>query len=169
MSKKSIYLCGPMSAFPRGGKKWRSDVEKFLVARGEEVFNPCTMELTRGSKYGIKNTSTGKWSDLPQPLQEDIVITDLNQVAYYTKYIVCCYPSKMMTAYELFSQGTASELGTAIQFKVPVYMVLDGPIEYWAKTAVERDGSKVFSNFKQLRSHLVYKYKYRVVPKAVKK
>lgn len=144
---KSVYLAGSMSGLKNFGAGWRREIQKWLEAQGEKVFNPV---LEEGDK------PNPDWESLDQGFQEAIIKKDLNQVINFTKYIICYYTQP--------STGTVTELGSAFYHGIPILFVSSGAIQGWPGSISRASSSKVFKSFKALKSYLsktIYKSKIK--------
>lgn len=153
MWNKKIYLCGSMTGLKHGGAGWRKSFSRWLSQRGQDCYNPCTAEAEIAKLYGVKSISSWDWNKLPQPMQEDIIRKDLNQIRYGTKYVICYFTK--------YSTGTVSELTWAHYFGIPIYTVTQHSLRGWPATATKTNGNAVFNNFDKLKRFLIYKYKLR--------
>lgn len=152
-TKKTIYLCGSMSHLKGFGMGWRRKIKKWLADRGEKCYDPCTEEVTDHYEYGIKDSQKQNWEMFPQPLQEEIMCKDLDQVGKHSKYLVCFFTR--------YSTGTVSELSHAFYCKVPVYIVTTRKLIGWVGTVAHADGNRVFRTFDDLKKFLASKFKLK--------
>lgn len=151
MFSKSVYLAGSMIAQKRYGHVWRKQIQKWLEKNGFKVFNPCNEEMVVRKKYDLKDLPIHEWDKLPQPLQEEIIKKDLDQVGLKTRFVICYFTQ--------YSTGTVSELSHALKHNVPVYFVTKLKLKGWPGTVSRADGNRRFKNFSDLKRFLKAKYR----------
>lgn len=124
--KPRIYLAGGMENAPDYGVGWRSRIEKWLVANGWEVHNPCTKETDIFKRRGVKASTfsklkTAKTLDAYISIVRDLIKFDLDTIN--NSDVVLCYWD------EYVSGGTLHEIGHAYENKIPVIMMSKLPLK----------------------------------------
>lgn len=138
------YLCGSMSGLNDQGAGWRKKISKWLDKQGIHSYDPCKEESEEHDQYDTKNKSN--WESFPQPLQEKIIIKDLDQIKHKTDFITCYFTK--------YSTGTVSELTFAFYNDIPVYIVTDVPLVGWPQTVARAYNNRVFNNFSDYKKFI---------------
>lgn len=149
---KSVYLAGTMSNQKNYGQEWRRKTQKWLEDRGLLVFNPCRTEAKMSKKYDVR-VNLYNWEGLPQPMQEEIIERDLQQIEHRTKFMIVYYTKP--------SSGTTKEMVTAWRNKIPMFVVTSRRVRGWEGTAARAVTSKLFKTWEDLYNHLSYSLKLR--------
>lgn len=148
---KSVYLAGAIEYAPDGGVAWRDAMCAFLAQElGVECFNPARKERDLLSDEEKANFRKWKTDDFPQFQQviHRIIEADLAQLLHHTSFIVVLWDK-----FANMGTGTAGELTMAYHFGIPVYMVLDTPLED-TSSWILGCATKVFATFNELKQFL---------------
>ncbi len=158
-TNKTIYLCGSMSGLKGYGAGWRKRLTKWLALYGLKVYDPCVEETAVAKEYTIPKSHRQHWEKFPQPLQEEIMKTDMRQVRRKSSFVICFFTR--------YSTGTVSEITEAGCYDVPTYIVTNRKLVGWPGTVSRMDGNHVFKSFDKLMQFLVFKYKLKKVKHAI--
>lgn len=163
--KLKCYLAGSIQDSKDGGVGWREKLTKSLLELGFDVLDPTTLECNHTlamtieeQKKKLENLKRGgEWNKYKEVISE-IRRSDLVCVNS-SKFLIVLYDTTRRYG------GTIHEIVEAWQKNIPMYVVSYDPktdFNDWVFGLFldnEKNGGKIYPNFKQLTDFLEVEYK----------
>ncbi len=140
------YLSGAMEGSPDLGRKWRTNIRKFLEGElGHRVFDPTQNLhhlLTPEERQHFRHWKL-KERDKFCPVIRRIIDHDLDVLLTETDYVICYWDE-----YVCRGAGTAAEITLAYKEGIPVYFITPLPLAEVSSWAVGC-ATELFTSFRQ--------------------
>jgi hypothetical protein len=148
------YLCGAVEYAPDQGKGWRGEITPFLQELGHQVFGPTLDDRKNLTPVEIRDYRTWKGTDFPrfQKTVRKIIDHDLTRLENRCDYLVAYWDE-----YAGRGGGTQGEITVAYRRALPVYLVIDMPIEQ-VSGWILGCATEVFTSFDELKDFLRKKF-----------
>ena len=141
---KKVYLAGSIEFSKDGGNGWRDKIKPVLQELGWEVYDPTDKEDTKEIQETLKKCKEhGLW-DKFQEIVTDIQKKDKDMVLGCSLIIVLWDTETKM-------YGTSDEIRWALDNKIPIYTIINGPISNESSWAIcKLRQTKIFDSFHKL-------------------
>jgi inosine/xanthosine triphosphatase len=149
------YLCGPIEFADGGGRQWRREMARFLLARlGHHAYDPAEDETKNLTPDEVANFRAWKLTDASRHRVaiRKIIHFDLDIIAARADYLICYWSQAAP-----LSAGTAAEMTAAFRKGIPVYLVtpLAPPqLSGWMLGCAD----EVFATIEELEKFLLARY-----------
>lgn len=148
------YLCGAVEHSPDHGRSWRNELTPFLRELGHQVYDPALDDRKTLTEVERREFRQWRTTNLPrfQKTVRKIIDYDLSKLEARCDYLIAYWDE-----YATRGAGTQGEITMAYRRAVPVYLVLNMPIEQvtgWILGCA----TEVFASFDDLKQFLRKKF-----------
>ena len=150
------YLSGPIENAENDGADWRKSLTPWIKnTLSHKVFDPviATRDITKGLTSSEFRKMKRSNPDKYKKLIREIINIDIEAVVNNSDYLIVNWNKSVFRG-----GGTHGEITLAYFLKKPIYLVNNVPFDDLSSW-IFSCSTEVFDSFKDLKTHLIKKYK----------
>ena len=150
------YLSGPIENAENDGADWRKSLTPWIKSTlSHKVFDPviATRDITKGLTSSEFRNMKRSDPDKYKKLIRKIINIDIEAVVNNSDYLIVNWNKSVFRG-----GGTHGEITLAYFLKKPIYLVNNVPFDDLSSW-IFSCSTEVFDSFKDLKTHLIKKYK----------
>mgnify|MGYP001310433990 FL=1 len=150
------YLSGPIENAENDGADWRKSLTPWIKSTlSHKVFDPviATRDITKGLTSSEFRKMKRSNPDKYKKLIRKIINIDIEAVVNNSDYLIVNWNKSVFRG-----GGTHGEITLAYFLKKPIYLVNNVPFDDLSSW-IFSCSTEVFDSFKDLKTHLIKKYK----------
>ena len=150
------YLSGPIENAENDGADWRKSLTPWIKSTlSHKVFDPviATRDITKGLTSSEFRNMKRSNPDKYKKLIREIINIDIEAVVNNSDYLIVNWNKSVFRG-----GGTHGEITLAYFLKKPIYLVNNVPFDDLSSW-IFSCSTEVFDSFKDLKTHLIKKYK----------